>query len=158
MSRIDLARLRKSAGMSQRELAEKLRVRQSFLSAIENGKSRIPDEKLSQLKEIFGITDFSRFLVSESDEPASFPAHTHLPDETNDSITRLLEHIHAMAHRNDSNGAESRVAELEERVSFLSQRNDRLSDRLDQLREQVDTLRDENSRLREILARHSIPF
>ena len=35
MERIDIAKLRKEAGISQRELADKLQIRPSFLSAIE---------------------------------------------------------------------------------------------------------------------------
>ena len=45
MSRFDIARLRKEKGMSQGELASQLQITQSFLSAIENGKSPLPIEK-----------------------------------------------------------------------------------------------------------------
>lgn len=63
MSRLDLLRLRKRIGMSQRELTEQLHVRPSFLSAIENGRSRLPEEKMEKLKEIAGDEVSSLYLL-----------------------------------------------------------------------------------------------
>ena len=156
MCNIDIARIRKMAGMSQRELAEKLSVKPSFLSAIENGRSRMPEEKLEKIKEIFDIDDLSRYMKEPEDEPAIVPPHTHAHDES-DVISSFLHLFHDRAHHKDGD-IHAREAELEERIKYLGSRNDRLSDRVDDLREEVDRLRAENFRLKELLMKHSVGF
>ena len=156
MKRIDLLKLRKMVGLSQKELADRLSVQPSFLSAIENGRSRFPDEKLERLKEILGIDNFDDFLIEENAETTVVPPHTHIMDES-DSLSQLLRHIHNLAHKSDAvdRGKEK---ELMSRIDYLSQRNDRLSDRLDELRLKVDTLREENFRLKEIILKNNLSF
>lgn len=155
MERIDIVKLRKFAGMSQRELADKLQVRPSFLSAIENGRSRIPEEKVEKLREIFDVDNFDGFMIDDKEEAIVIPPHTHPIDEGN-AIAKLLQHIHAQAHHNDE--ISGRSEELEQRIDFLSNRNDRLSDRVDSLREEVDRLRGENFRLKELLLKNNISY
>lgn len=157
MRRLDLVRLRKNAGLSQKELADMLSVRPSFLSAIENGRSRLPEEKLERMRDIFKMDDFSEYMVEDKAEAVPVvPPHTHIA-ESDDALTALLKHIHAQAHMTDDL-SKSREAELEERISYLTERNDRLSDRLDDLREQVDRLREENFHLKELLALNGIQY
>lgn len=157
MSRLDLVKLRKNAGLSQKELADMLSVRPSFLSAIENGRSRLPEEKLDRLKDIFHVDDFSDYMVEDMAETVPVvPPHTHIA-EGDDALTALLKHIHAQAHMTDDL-SKSREAELEERISCLTERNDRLSDRLDDLREQVDRLREENFHLKELLTLNGVKY
>lgn len=154
--------------MSQRELADHLQVRASFLSAIENGRSRLPDEKLHRLKEIFQLDSLEDYLLPEDEIiTGAVPPHTHgvpphshgVPPhshgETTDSITQLLNHLHDLAHRNSPVQSDP---EQSARIEYLAQRNDRLSNRVDQLREEVDNLRTENLRLKELLIRNNIPF
>lgn len=160
MSRLDLVRLRKSAGMSQRELAERLKVRQSFLSAIENGRSRLPEEKLDKIKRIFNLDNLDSYMTKEAETDITVPPHSH-PVSEGDAIAGLLKHIHDEAHRMSGTGETqtlSRISELEERNDFLSRRNDQLSDRLDKLREQIDSLREENFKLKELLTKNSIGY
>ncbi|MDE7413128.1 MAG: helix-turn-helix transcriptional regulator [Muribaculaceae bacterium] len=155
MSRIDLVRLRKRAGISQRELADLLQVRPSFLSAIENGKSRLPEEKMERIKEIFELQDLDEYMCEETVE-AVVPPHTHTPDQS-DYIAQLLNHFHDLAHQRDK-GHSIADSDLIERIDFLSKRNERLSDRIDDLREEVDTLRAENFRLKELLIKNGISY
>ncbi len=152
MNRIDLVKLRKRAHMSQRELAELLQVRPSFLSAIENGRSRLPEEKMNRIKEIFEIDSFEDYLLDEHVE-ATVPPHTH--SDPADSISQLLNHFHDLAHKNHSTSVDS---DLEARIDFLTKRNDRLSERVDQLRDEVDALRTENLRLKELLVLNGISY
>lgn len=152
MNRIDLAKLRKRAGMSQRELADLLQVRPSFVSAIENGKSRMPEEKLDKLKEVFELDSFEDYMIEESS--ATVAPHTHMMDQS-DSLTHLLTHFHDLAHQNSRNEP---GAENAERIEFLTRRNDRLSERIDTLRDEVDELRRENLRLKELLMKNHIEY
>ncbi len=155
MNKIDFVRLRKRAGMSQRELADILQVRPSFLSAIENGKSRMPDEKLDKIKEIFELDSLDDYMVEDHAE-IIVPPHTHAMDQ-NDTLAQLLNHFHDLAHQRER---EHSVADAEslERIEFLSRRNDRLSDRIDDLRDEVDALRQENLRLKELLLKNGIQY
>lgn len=134
--RLDIEKLRKAAGMSQRRLAELLQVRPSFLSAIENGRSRLPDDKLDKIRTIFADEELDRFMIADDDQEPVVPPHTHTPAET----------------------GLDRLEELEQRNDSLLLRNDRLSDRIDDLREQVDELLRENYRLKELLTLNRISY
>lgn len=155
MSRIDLSRLRKRAGMTQRDLAALLQVRPSFLSAIENGRSRLPEEKLERIKAIFDSENINDYIIEEVSENV-VPPHTHTSD-SDDSFTHLLTHFHDMAHKHDKPAA-TYDADAAERMEFLVKRNDRLSERVDNLRDEVDALRHENLRLKELLVRNGIKY
>ena len=154
IKRIDFASLRKRAGMSQRQLAELLQVRPSFLSAIENGRSRMPDEKLEKLKDILELDCLDDYVIEDDIEKV--PPHTH-SSEQEDTITRLLNHFHDLAHQRNKSIYEIDPASAE-RIDFLTKRNDRLSERVDDLREEVDRLRTENLRLKELLIQNGISF
>ncbi|MBD5324393.1 MAG: helix-turn-helix transcriptional regulator [Bacteroides sp.] len=155
MSRIDLTRLRKRVGMSQRELASLLQVRPSFLSAIENGRSRLPEEKLEKIKCIFEVDNLDDYLVDESADIV-VPPHTHASDAS-DTITLLLNHFHDLAHQREK-GLSHQDNESAERIDFLTRRNDRLSERVDNLRDEVDNLRKENLRLKELLMKNGVEY
>lgn len=156
MKKIDLLKLRKAAGLSQKELAERLAVQPSFLSAIENGRSRFPDEKIEKLKEIVALDDFTDYLVEDAVDSQVVPPHTHALDEA-DSLSQMLRHIHNLAHKSDETGRE-RENELVNRIDYLAKRNDRLSEKLDDLRDTLDAVKEENFRLKEILLRNNIQF
>lgn len=143
--------------MSQRELADLLQVRPSFLSAIENGKSRLPEEKIEKIKEIFELESLDEYMEDEAAEVV-VPPHTHVMEmDQSDALAQLLNHFHDLAHqRAKAHGAQD--AEAEERVEFLSRRNDRLSERIDDLRDEVDQLRKENLALKELLVKNGIAF
>lgn len=159
MTRIDIAKLRKMAGLTQRELADKIDIHQSFLSSIENGRSRLPENKLEKIKEIVGIDNFDNYIIEDAEpEHTSVARSQHIHEsQPNDSITKLLEHFHALAHQNDKS-IHQNEEKLMERIESLTERNERLSKRIDELRDEVDRLRDENYRLKELLLSHSINF
>lgn len=50
----DIAAARKTAGITQAELAEKLGVTQAFISAVEGGSKKAPSEMIQRIKEIIG--------------------------------------------------------------------------------------------------------
>lgn len=158
MSRIDLLKIRKATGISQKELAEKLAVRPSFLSAIENGRSRFPDEKIERLKEILLIGDLTPYTIEEEAEHSAdvVPPHTHTSDET-DAIANLLKHIHAQAHKEDDS-AKNREMELRARIEYLTERADRQTERIEALLVKLETLLNENMRLKNLLLSNHIEF
>lgn len=161
MARIDIARIRKERGMSQNELAQLLQITQSFLSAIENGKSPLPPEKETRIMEIFHLPDFEEYLIP--DTPSSETPGRSLADfSEGDLFNQLLNRFHDQAHKHDHEAEHhshhDRIAVLEDRNDRLLLSNDRLLDRNDQLArrnmeltDEVQRLRDEVFRLKELL-------
>lgn len=157
MSRFDIARLRKENGMSQSELANLLQMTQSFLSAIENGKSPLPIEKEEKLCEIFGLSNLKDYRLNKrnADEVES-----HLTNMTDsDLFNQLLSRFHRQAHSAESEhhhhdhhqkieNLETRLDLMFKRCDALFQRNEFLCDENDRLRNEINTYRQEIEKLR----------
>ncbi|MDE6272176.1 MAG: helix-turn-helix domain-containing protein [Muribaculaceae bacterium] len=155
MSKIDIVRLRKSEGISQKRLASMLEIKPSFLSAIENGRSRMPEDKVEKLRSIFGDDEIDGYIIDTPQEPY-IPPHTHIHDE-GDSLTQLLNHFHDLAHKKNHESRDREI-ELLRRLDNLSLRNERMSERIDELRNEVDLLRTENFRIKELLIANGISY
>lgn len=165
MSRIDITRLRKNRGMSQNELSRRLNMTQSFLSAIENGKSPLPPEKEPMLLEIFEIPDFNEYMI-ETGESSGNKKMDELTDS--DLFNQLLHRFHRQAHSKEVShhhhqSHHERISQLEDTLESLMQRNDRLMQRNealaelnDNLREELDKLRNEIYRLKSLLVGNGI--
>ena len=149
VERYDIARLRKEHGMSQSELAQRIQVKQSFLSAIENGRSPLPADKEQRILELFGLTSLQAYV--KPDAPAPEPAE-------GSQFVQLLNEFHTQAHRSSDDTPADRLTLLEERNYRLTTRNDALNDKIDELRDENERLRHENARLKDLLLRHSIPL
>lgn len=157
--RIDISRLRKDKGMSQVVLARKLEVAQSFLSNVENGKNRLPSDKIDRLKEIFQLESLDAYMMESArtrNIEQEAPAETSFSE--GDLFNRLLNRFHEQAHRHDEeshNFNHERLKTLEESNNSLlrhnerlMERNDRLTQRNEELREEIERLREENFKLR----------
>lgn len=160
MARIDVARLRKDRGMSQIELAQQLQITQSFLSAIENGKSPLPPEKEARILELFSIGDITPYLI-DNQSTQDMPGKGLEAMSDTDLLNQLLSRFHEHAHRKDSDEDHhgqhhDRITVLEERNDMLMARNDSLAAKNDALRDEIDRLRDEIVRLRILLADNGI--
>lgn len=156
MARFDISRLRKEKGMSQSELANLLQITQSFLSAIENGKSPLPLEKEDKLCEIFGINDLTPYIL---DKPGDQDSKKLGEMTDSDLFNQLLSRFHKQAHSEESehhhhdhhqriDELRQRVDDLMSRVDTLMIRNDKLSEDNDRLRSEIDTYRREIEQLR----------
>lgn len=156
MPRFDISRLRKENGMSQSELANHLQMTQSFLSAIENGKSPLPIEKEERLCEVFGLLNLNDYLLDKKFDSQE----TRIQDMTDsDLFNQLLSRFHKQAHsledENHHHDHHQRIDDLQERLDLmfsrndeLIQRNDTLSKDNDRLRREIDTYREEIDKLR----------
>jgi transcriptional regulator with XRE-family HTH domain len=72
--KINLAEWRRKAGMTQEELADALGVRQSQISAIENGKAYVSVQRLIRLRDILNeagadctLDDLAEFVHPETE-------------------------------------------------------------------------------------------
>ncbi len=181
MARIDIAKLRKDHKMSQQQLAERLQINQSFLSAIERGKSPLPAGKQERISEIFGVNDFSAYMVDDSEGVFSSLSQDSLK---NDMIARMLGYFHARAHQeidsqyglpyghshDDADSAhfqahaqvhqeidrffadlKTRNEQLESRNILLTERNEMLNQKIMDLLDELEALRQENYSLKERL-------
>ena len=157
MSKFDIARLRKENGMSQGELASRLLMTQSFLSAIENGKSPLPIEKEEKLCEIFHLKNLDDYNISKKDETDEKKLN-NMTDS--DLFNQLLNRFHRQAHsmEGDSHHHDhhQQIEELQKKLDtlflrndHLMERNEKLSDENDRLRKQIDSYRVTIDSLRE---------
>lgn len=142
--------------MSQSELANLLQITQSFLSAIENGKSPLPIEKEERLREIFGLADLNEYVVDKKSEPAVRQV-TEMSDS--DLFNQLLSRFHKQAHSEESehhhHDHHLMIDDLNQKLELmyarnddLMLRNDRLSTDNDKLRQEIDSYRKEIEILR----------
>lgn len=150
--------------MSQNELAQHLQITQSFLSAIENGKSPLPTEKEAKILEIFSLRDLSGYTADGA--PAEKPKESADMSD-GDLINQLLNRFNNPQQAKEADAkilaCKGRISELEQRNSNLLDhaesllaRNDELSARNDELRSLVDKLREEIYRLRLIIASNGL--
>ena len=156
MPRYDITRLRKENGMSQSELANQLQITQSFLSAIENGKSPLPIEKEGKLCEIFGLHTLNDYMLDRKSDNEGKKL-TEMTDS--DLFNQLLSRFHKQAHSEESehhhHDHHERIEEIQQKLESLYNRNDALmirNDNLssdnDRLRAEIDSYRNEIENLR----------
>ena len=148
MPRYDITRLRKENGMSQNELAQLLQMTQSFLSAIENGRSPLPIEKEDKLREIFSSATLSDYILDKKDEEDKRVMDMTDSDLFNQLLNRFHKQAHSTEEEHHHNNHHEKIHTLENQVEMLFQRNDSLMQRNDRLAESNDRLREENDRLR----------
>ena len=150
MPRFDISRLRKEKGMSQSELANLLQMNQSFLSAIENGKSPLPIEKEERLCEIFGLSNLNDYIADKRNQELDSRL-TEMTDS--DLFNQLLSRFHKQAHSAETehhhHDHHQKIEELEQRLEVMFNRNDALMQRNDSLSNDNDRLRKEIDRYRE---------
>lgn len=75
--KIDLNGLRKSLGLKQAEFAEKIGIKQAYLSELETGKKPIPTNIYNSLVDVFGEETCDTFAISQ--EEAISSQHFHGP-------------------------------------------------------------------------------
>lgn len=75
--KIDLNGLRKSLGLKQAEFAEKIGIKQAYLSELETGKKPIPTNIYNSLVDVFGEETCDTFAISQ--EEAISGQHFHGP-------------------------------------------------------------------------------
>ncbi|QDT07437.1 anaerobic benzoate catabolism transcriptional regulator [Rubripirellula lacrimiformis] len=97
-----LASMRKSQGISQNELCEKLGLTQSMMSRYENGERRIPSELLADFAAAIGVSadellglEAVKKNAQEMDEETKklwkkFQQFSKLPEHDRRAVTRLI--------------------------------------------------------------------
>lgn len=167
--RFDLARLRKKLNLSQKELAEKLGIRQSFLSAIETGKSPLPADKRLMLAKLSEPESLEDYIIENSAES------THGHNQQNfgamsetGMLKELLNYFHTQAHRDQDKHHENMHLQLDSfqhRNDRLQKKNDELTDKIqnlsdlvEQLRTELHSTRTENLHLKELLIKNNISY
>lgn len=149
-TRYDIARLRKELGLSQKELAEKLGIRQSFLSSIETGKSPLPANKRPLLMSLCHPHHLDDYIIGAPTPHtgAHGQAHPSFIDgnETN-MFKELLNYFHEQAHHEKDEHHE----QLHMQLNSYQERNDRLTEKNEALQEKIEILNDRIEQLRQEL-------
>ena len=76
---LDIKRFRNDLNLNQKEFAEKVGLPQPFISRVEKGKDKFPEKHIINLKNIFDVEDFSKYIIDIPDEDPRI-------DELNDVI------------------------------------------------------------------------
>ena len=156
MQRVDLAKIRSDYSISQKDLAEKLGVKQSFLSNIERGRSPLPPEKLDKIIEIFGIEDIDSYYIEDiGNNSVSKSQSDNTNSIINDSaifekFVGIMEKMTEAKYANES--------EALSRIERLQDRNDFLNSQVDELRKDLTRLLHENFALKELLIKNGIDY
>lgn len=156
MQRVDLAKIRSDYSISQKDLAEKLGVKQSFLSNIERGRSPLPPEKLDKIIEIFEIEDIDSYYIEDiGNNGVSKSQSDNTNSIINDSaifekFVRIMEKMTEAKNANES--------EALSRIERLQDRNDFLNSQVDELRKDLTRLLHENFALKELLIKNGIDY
>ena len=170
--KIDIAKFRKSRSLSQKELAEKLGVKQSFLSAIETGKSPLPSDKMHKLQDIYPDVDFNDYRP-DTVNSGNIDNGTFRTDEPGSGgetkmLSELLNYFHSQAHKEQdklNSTLTSQIDSLQAKNDKLLEKNDKLQEKCDNLLEKIELLREElfevkseNIKLKSILIENRITF
>lgn len=156
MQRLNLAQIRSEYGISQLALAERLGVKQSFLSNVERGKCNLPADKLDMVIEMFHIDDINVYYIDVEDVVNTAKTHS---DNTNSIINdtaildRIVSVVEKMTEMQNANETEAQA-----RLNRLQCRNDVLSNQVDNLREELTRLLQENFTLKELLIKNGIGY
>lgn len=164
MARYDLKRLRTDHKITQKELADRLKVTQGFLSSVEKWRNPFPDDRIDDLQKVFPDVDLTEYEVSDEDVPrenvGSFKRHSEIDINDSKLLLRLLDVIGKSTTSLD----DARSAESEESTDWR-RRYDKLNDKYEELRAERDSLlrekyelRDEIFRLRELLMKNNIDY
>lgn len=88
---IDLKRLRKEKGITQKELAQLLSCGQSFIANVENGRRDLPPVKIEILERKFGnICSYITNDVEEKNKPKTIAPKQHSQTEKMEVSTDIL--------------------------------------------------------------------
>lgn len=67
MKQVNIAKLRKSLGLTQSEFCKKIGLSQSYLSELENGKKNLYEDQYEKIVEIFGEDTVENFLEQKDE-------------------------------------------------------------------------------------------
>lgn len=169
----DIRSIRKHLDLSQKEMAAELGIRQSFLSAIENGKSPLPKDKAEIIKGMVKPAKISDFLIEtdKNDGKNTGRRGVATPLENSgetDMFKELLNYFHTQAHREQDEhhvNMHKQFDAMQERADRLVEKNDALvskcellSAKIESLREELHSAKSENLRLKELLLSNGIKF
>lgn len=157
MARYDLRKLRTAHNITQKELADRLKVSQGFLSSVEKWRNPFPDDRVDDLQTSFPDVDLSDFEVAEENVPkgnmGSFNKYSDIDINDSKVLSRLLELI----NRSSSSVEQSRETAIAE-ISDWRTRYDNLSKDNEQLRNENYSLKNEILRLKELLLDNGISY
>ena len=145
--RYDISRLRKKLGLNQKEMAERLGFRQSFLSSVENGKSPFPADRLALLEKMCEPESLKSYIIEETPAPSAGASVFPPGSKEMNMLSEVLNYFHSQAHREQDGHHEQMHKDME----ALQQRNDRLAEKNEALQEKIDILNATIERLREEL-------
>ncbi len=163
MTQYDISRIRKDLGLTQKELANRLRLSQGFLSSIESGRYSFPEEKVDILREVCSELNLEDYLKEHNSDSTNVEIgnNNYSSDIRINDPETLQTLIYFLRSENYSIRGEiqAQLAELKnlrDRNDKLSERNELLQDALEKSREKSFHLMEEILRLKGVLTEKGI--
>lgn len=156
MARYDLKRLRTEYKITQKELADKLKVTQGFLSSVEKWRNPFPDDRIEDLQRVFPDVDLSAYEVPEAEVQKMIGSNNNSSDfDINDP--EILKQAMDLAKSASATLEKSRE-EAARDAKYWRERYEALEKETKQLRTDNFNLREEVWRLKELLMENGISY
>ena len=173
MLTLDLQRIRKEFGVTQKALADIININQSFLSNIENGRSPLPPDKREKILETFNITHPEEYTIDiptpyniKNVQRSLIGGNKFMNNSSLESssiiseVRKMLEMYFGSIGDTDNINVilSEQLEQNSKRIRALEEKNEKLYDKNDLLRERLDEMKEEVFRLRRILAENGIEY
>ena len=173
MLTLDLQRIRKEFGVTQKALADMLNINQSFLSNIENGRSPLPADKREKILETFNISRPEEYTIDTptpyniKNVQRSIIGGNKFMNNSSAESSSIIAEVRKMLEMYFGNSGDSeniqviladQLEQSSKRISKLEEKNEKLYEKNDHLRERLDEVKEEVLRLRRILAENGIEY
>lgn len=131
MKVIDIKAFRKANNLTQSELGEYLGCEKAFISAVENGRSKLPKDKLTLL--LVNPYGWDTTMLTQSEVSQTSNGDNTIQVSGNNVDMRNI-------NQSKSTGGAERIKELEQRVAELTEDKRKLQDLVDKMQAQITKL------------------
>lgn len=157
MARYDLRKLRTDYKITQKELADKLKVTQGFLSSVEKWRNPFPDERIDDLQNAFPDVDLSAYEVPEEEVPKMMVGSNNNSSQFDINDPALVKQAITLASSANITLEKAREEAVRE-AKYWRDRYDALEEETKKLRTENTDLREEVWRLKELLLENGISY
>lgn len=164
MARYDFQKLRSDHNITQKELADKLKLSQGFLSSVEKWRNPFPDDRVQDLQAVFPNTDLTQYEVDEDTLPdRSIGSHnkfSQIDINNPEVLKKLLDIVEKCTSESDGarNAETSEAAEWRKRYDKVCAELDAVRGERDRYMKEKYELQFEIFRLKELLLRNGIEY
>lgn len=156
MARYDLKKLRAAYKLTQKELADKLKITQGFLSSVEKWRNPFPDERIDDLQNVFPDADLSDYEVPE-EKVKEMVENNNTASDLKINDPEVLKRVMSLASAAGVTMEKAREDAVRD-AKYWRDRFDEVEKEAKKLRTDNAELREEIWRLKELLLENGISY